>query len=225
LKFLKLQNRFHTPLTVNSNKSVLDFLKSRSNDLDWLNLSYLNFLKSKFSKILNYDKLLLKNINYSGKSIKMVGILNKVCFYILKNFFKKSKFLEKKFPSYSVFYNFSQSNDYFFDINFILSNISNLNEPIFITKVVKIDKKSKKIIKSKSKFDFELKYLKKHKRVPHVMKSLCLFSNNFNYYTFEERLLTSVLTTLLEQKNSEMFKKKVYTYNSALKKKYKKTKN
>jgi hypothetical protein len=124
--------------------------------------------------------------------------------------------LEKKFNTYNIFYNFSKSNEFFFNFDFILATIFKLNESIFTVKINKNSKKLKKI--TKNKFNLSVKYLRKNKRVSSVFKQLFLYSNTFNYYRFDERLLASILTTLLEQANSDIYKKKLYTYNQILKK-------
>jgi hypothetical protein len=173
-----------------------------------------NFLKN---KKLSFVDMFLRNSCYSGKKLKILNSCNIVSLLFFSNFIKKSNFLNNKFSNYNIFYNFSKSNEFFFDFNYILENIVNLNESIFITRVNKTDKKLKK--KAKSKFNLELKYLNKFKRQNNVVKLLNLYSNNFNYYNFPERLLTSVVTTLFEQKNSDLYKKKIYTYNMVLKKK------
>jgi hypothetical protein len=116
-----------------------------------------------------------------------------------------------------MFYNFSKSNDFFFDLNFILNNIINLNESIFNLKVVKLNKQL--IKKLKRKFDFEIKYVKKNKRSNNVLKFIYLNSNSYNYYNFHERLLASFLSIFFQQKSSKIYKKKIYTYSTFLKSK------
>ena len=184
-----------------------------------LNINIFEFLKRNFFKKNknNFTDMFFKNSCYNGNKIKILNCCNLVSQNFFKNFFKKSIFLSNKFPTYNIFYNFSKSNEFFFDLNYILENITTVNESMFITKVSKQDKKMKK--KSKSKFNLELKYLNRFKRQGSVMKLISLYSNNFNYYRFSERLLTSITTTLFEQRNSDLYKKKMYTYNTVLKKK------
>lgn len=200
---------------------------------------YLNFklfIRQKYLKFFKYFYILHKNnkslvldknrsnvdrflngITSRGHKLKFLKYLNYIANIFFYSFIYKSLSLSQKFENYMIFYNFSKSNEFFFDFNFILNNIINLNESIFNLKVVKLNKKIKK--KLKKNFDFELKYLKKHKRSITVLKSVHLYSNTFNYYRYYERLLSSVLITFFHQKNSRIYKKKIYTYNSILKKK------
>ncbi len=182
------------------------------------NMNTFSFIRRNFSKnnFLFVD-LFLRNSSFSGKRLKMLNYCNLVNSMFFFNFLKKSSFLSNKFNNYNIFHNFSKSNEFFFDFNYILENIVSVNESIFTTKVSKVDKKVKK--KDKSKFNLELKYLNRVKRQSNVIKSLNLYSNNFNYYKFSERLLTGLMTTLFEQRSSDLYKKKIYTYNMALKKK------
>lgn len=184
-----------------------------------LNTNAFIFVKRNFirNKKKTFVDMFLKNSCYNGKKLKMLNYCNLVNWRFFSNFLKKSNFLNTKFPNYNIFYNFSKSNEFFFDFNYILENIISVNESMFITKVSKTDKRSKK--KAKSKFNLELKYLNKIKRQSYVIKLLSLYSNNFNYYCYHERLLTSIITTLFDQRNSDLYKKKIYTYNNVLKKK------
>lgn len=184
-----------------------------------LNTNTFVFIKRNFirNKKKTFIDMFLKNSCYDGNKLKILNCCNLVNWRFFSNFFKKSNFLNIKFPNYNIFYNFSKSNEFFFDFNYILENIINVNESMFITKISKTDKKLKK--KAKSKFNLELKYLNKIKRQGYIIKLLNLYSNNFNYYCYHERLLTSIITTLFDQRNSDLYKKKIYTYNSVLKKK------
>lgn len=213
MKFLSKINTL-----TNSVTSYSKIYKNTHNGIDNSNMNAFSFVRRNFSKN-NYlfVDLFLKNSSFSGKRLKMLNYCNLVSSSFFFNFLKKSKFLSNKFSNYNIFYNFSKSNEFFFDFNYILENVVSVNESIFTTKVIKVDKKVKK--KDKSKFNLELKYLNRFKRQSSVIKSLNLYSNNFNYYRFNERLLTGLVTTLFEQRNSDLYKKKLYTYNMVLKKK------
>jgi hypothetical protein len=159
----------------------------------------------------------LNVIFLNGDKLKFFKSLNKVANTFYFSFIHKSLFLQNKFDNYTLFYNFSKENNFFFDFNFILNNLISLNESIFNIKVLKLNKKNKKRLKKK--YDFEVKYLKKHKRAGNVFKALHLFSNSFNYYNYNERLLASIFTTFFFQKSSKIYKKKLLAYSSILKKK------
>ena len=188
-----------------------------------------NFLKKKKSFSLNKNKPIILNNNRSnvdklinvsfscGKKLKFLNYLNNLNNTFYYSFIYKSLFFQNRFENYMLFYNFSKENDFFFNLNFILNNIVNLNESIFNIKVVKLNKKLKK--RFKKKFDFEVKYLRKHKRSLNVFKSLHLYSNSFNYYKYYERLLASLLLTFLNQKDSKIYKRKLVSYSLVLKRK------
>lgn len=228
MKFLKINNYNHNnsvfseKITFNNFNNISKHIKYEKQYINKsttvTNSNTMVFFKNVFSKHSSCTDIFLKNTSYSGGKLKMLSGLNNVSKLFFFNFFKKSKFLELKFPSYNIFFNFSKSNEFFFDLNYIFKNIITLNESIFSTKIVKLDKRLKK--KSKSKFDFELKYLHKNKRYSHTIKLLNLYSNNFNYYKFDERILSTLFATLFEQKNSDLYKKKIYTYNNVLKQKF-----
>jgi hypothetical protein len=164
----------------------------------------------------NIDKF-MNVILSNGNKLKFTKSLNNVVNVFYFSFFYKNLFLQNKFDNYTLFYNFSKENDFFFNFNFILNNLVSLNESIFNIKVIKVGKKSKK--KVKKKYDFEVKYLKKQKRAGIVFKSIHLNSNSFNYYKYDERLLASIFTTFFFQKSSKIYKKKLLAYSSILKKK------
>ena len=235
MKFLKNSqfNRFtllshvNKKLSINSNLYTTNLFNSYKNyNLGKISVNDVimpSFIKNnfKFTKgTNNLCQIFLNNSIRGGGKIKILNYLNKINSLFFFNFIRKSKFMSSKFNMYNILLNFSKSNEFFFDLNFILNNIIQINESIFVTKMVKLDKKLKK--KSKSKFDIELKYLHKNKRTNNVLKSLNLYCNNFNYYHYYERLLASVVTTIFEQKNSYLYKKKIHTYSNVLKKKFKK---
>lgn len=199
-----------------------------------INLNYKIFIDSNFFKkkkyfYINKNKFIIFNHNRSnldklinvslsdGKKLKFLNYMNNLNNAFYYSFIRKSLFFQNRFENYMLFYNFSKENDFFFNLNFILSNIANLNESIFNIKVVKLNKKLKK--RFKKKFDFEVKYLQKHKRSLSVFKSLHLYANSFNYYKYYERLLASLLLTFLNQKESKIYKRKLVSYSLVLKKK------
>jgi hypothetical protein len=190
----------------------------------FINSAFVKKVKSSSSKHVNFinknksnlDKL-LNVILSNGDKLKFLKSLNSMVNIFYFSFIHKSVFLQNKFDTYTLFYNFSKENDFFFNFDFILNNIVNLNESIFNIKVLKLNKRNKKRLKKK--YDFEIKYLKKEKRAGNVFKSLHLFSNSFNYYKYNERILASVFTTFFFQKSSKIYKKKLLAYSSILKKK------
>jgi hypothetical protein len=173
-------------------------------------INFINKNKTNLDKLLNV-------ILINGDKLKFLKSLNKMVSIFYFSFIHKSVFLQNKFDTYTLFYNFSKENDFFFNFDFILNNIITLNESIFNIKVLKLNKRNKKRLKKK--YDFEIKYLKKEKRAGNVFKSLHLFSNSFNYYKYNERILAAIFTTFFFQKSSKIYKKKLLAYSSILKKK------
>lgn len=92
------------------------------------------------------------------------------------------------------------------------------NNILFKTKAVKLDKKTKQKNKTKSKYSLDISYLNKDKRSNFLVKQLYLHSNNYNYYSYEDRLLMSFFNCFFLEKNSEIYKNKVFIYKSVLKK-------
>jgi hypothetical protein len=221
----KLVNFYHNYFIENYKSDSIEYFNLENvNYKIYINSVFFRERKSFFSSNLtffnknktNLDKL-INVVFINGDKLKFFKSLNKVVNVFYFSFIHKSVFLQNKFDNYSLFYNFSKENSFFFDFNFILNNITSLNESIFHVKVLKVNKKAKK--KLKKKYDFEVKYLKKEKRAGNVYRSLHLHSNSFNYYKYDERLLASILTTFFFQKSSKLYKKKLLAYSSVLKKK------
>jgi hypothetical protein len=169
----------------------------------------------KYTKKLITNKLIQVLIN-GGNKLKVLKCVNSIhnSFYFLNN--NPEKEFVSKYQSFDFFKNFSNTNFKFFNFNFILSVILELNQTIFDLKVVKLNKKDKK--KKKQKYNLEVKYLSKNKRFTSVLRNLNLNSNSYNYYKYSERLLASIFDSFFLQKSSALYKKKIYIYNSILKK-------
>jgi hypothetical protein len=150
--------------------------------------------------------------------LKMLKFINIVRFNFYLFFKKKSDFFQKKFPTYSIFYNFSKTEKRFFDFNFLLELMYKNNETIFSTKAVKLNKKLKQKSKTKLKYNVDIQYLRSDKRFFFVMKQIHLLANNFNFYNYDERLLVSFFNAFFLEKNSDIYKNKLMTYRSILKK-------
>jgi hypothetical protein len=101
----------------------------------------------------------------------------------------------------------------------LLNYFDELLRPIFFLKIKKVDKRYKK--KLKKKFVSHIAYIKPNKRL-----NLTLFALSFNIKIYEEqsiksRIAKSFLELVLEDKNSYLYKRKLYMYSKILKK-YKK---
>lgn len=94
--------------------------------------------------------------------------------------------------------------------------VLNNNDTLFGTRAVCLDKRSKQ--KNKSKYSVEFNYIKKNNRSIFILKQLLLNSNSYNYYTFDQRILMSFMNAFFLEKESDIYKSKIYTYKNILKK-------
>lgn len=176
-----------------------------------------NILKNPFIN-KNYSQLFLQNSLKGGNKLKILCFLNKMRLNFYFFFLKKLEFFQKKFPTYNIYYNFSKTEKKFFDFDFILNLILKNNESIFFTKAVKLNKKIKQKNKTKLKYNLEIQYLKNDKRSYFTLKQIHLCSNNYNFYKYDERLLMSFFNVFFFEKNSDIYKNKIMTYQNVLKK-------
>jgi hypothetical protein len=193
-----------------------NFLKKKK----FFHHKYINMDKISLRKTKNNKTSFLKNfiqvLVNGGNKLQVLKHVNKInnSFYFLYE--NPEKEFIKKYTSFNFFKNFSNLNSNFFNFNSILAVICELNRSIFDLKVIKLNKKEKK--KRKVKYNIEIKYLSKSKRFTNVLKNINLNSNSYNYYKYDERLLASIFDGFFLQKNSVFFKKKIFIYNSVLKK-------
>jgi len=187
------------------------------------NFTKLNITKSNNTKKLNFffkknSQIFLQNSIRGGNKLKFLSYLNSMRNNFYFFFSKKFEFVQKKFPTYNIFYNFSKTDLKFFDFDFLLNLILKNNESIFFTKAVVISKKIKQKNKTKNKYNLDVQYLKSEKRVFFTLKQLHLYSNNYNFYKYYERLLMSFFNVFFLDKNSDIYKNKIMTYKNILKK-------
>lgn len=175
----------------------------------------LDYSGSHFKNKNNYINTLLKSSLRGGNKLLMLKHFNFFHngFYFLFN--EWNEFLSKKFNTYDVYYEISDQNPRFFNINLLLKSILDLNESMFNVRVVKFTKKQKRHFKIKKKFFSSVVYLPKYKRNRSVLKCIHTFSNQYNYYNYFERLLMSFCESFFFQKNSFLYKRKVYMYKNA----------
>jgi len=194
---------------IKKNFLKLNLKKNKSNNFNFLR----NIFKNK-----KHSHLFLQNSINGGNKLKMLNYLNKMHSNFYYFFSRKLDFFQKKFPTYNLFFNFSKTDKKFFDLDFIFNLILRNNESIFYTKAVKLNKKLKQKNKVKTKYNLEVQYLKNDKRDFFTLKQIHLYSNNFNYYTYSERLLMSFFNVFFLEKNSDIYKNKIMTYQNILKK-------
>ena len=178
-----------------NNKTLLS-VKRRNN----LNISnkFLNFFLRKGLKI-QYLKAL--NLGISG-------------FYFFYFFF--NKFLIKQHEGYSSVFSLIPNFIGFYHFSKMLDFFSTLLEPFFYLRVKRVEKKYRK--KLKKKFVSETVYVKPQKRIGLVLRSLLYYTNIFSHNCVSERLSWALFKTLTEQKNSYLYKRKIYMYTKMFKK-------
>lgn len=168
----------------------------RSNNISLL-LRFLNFL------VKNGLKIRYANILSSG-----VLKLYSMFFFFNKTLASENKYYKDMFlviPNFLNFYSFK----------IILHFFSSLLEPFFYMRVKKVEKKYRK--KLKKKFTIQPIYVKPQKRVGFVLKTLVNYTNLFSSYSLSERMFLSLFKTLIEQKNSFLYRRKLYMYSKLFK--------
>jgi hypothetical protein len=233
LKFIFFNNNINTLNVKNLKKEFFLYKNYKNSSNNYYNhYVYSFFLKRNFNKI-NFKKTINKNLNNmvkknsqlflqnsirGGNKLKFLSYLN----FMRNNFYffflKKFEFFQKKFPTYNIFYNFSKTDLKFFDFDFLLNLILKNNDSIFFTKAITISKKIKQKNKTKSKYNLDVQYLKSEKRIFFTLKQIHLYSNNYNFYKYSERLLMSFFNVFFLEKSSDIYKNKIMTYKNILKK-------
>jgi len=193
--------------------------------------SYILINTKKINKLKFQNKTLLSvkrrsNINIAGKflnfflrrglKIQYLKALNLGIsgFYFFYFFF--NKFLVKQHSNYSSVFGLIPNFIGFYHFSKMLNFFSNLLEPFFYLRVKRVEKKYRK--KIKKKFVSETVYIKPPKRIGLVLKSLLYYTNMFSHNSVSERLSWALFKTLTEQKNSYLYKRKIYMYTKMFKK-------
>lgn len=113
---------------------------------------------------------------------------------------------------YSIFYANKEFN-LFKNLDNILEFTFEILYSIFEVRVITLNKKKQKK-KDKIKYSREFFYLTPAKRKKYFLKNIYLYASRFGNTKHSERLLNSILLTFLHQRNSFLFKKKIYCYKN-----------
>ena len=97
----------------------------------------------------------------------------------------------------------------------VFNDLVNLLKPPFIIKSLQVSKKLKK--KLKIKYTIKIIYKKDNKRVKNSLKQLYYNSNNYYDNKFQIRLYKSILISLLDWKQSNLFKFKNMVFKNFFK--------
>lgn len=220
---------------------LLSFLNKNFFNVYFYRWSHYNSLRNIFSSVVIKKKikhdtnivlsdkrastlsLISRFINFlikKGLKIRYVSTLNKSItrLYFMFFFFNKTLGLDNKYyrdmflivPNFLNFYNFQT----------ILFFFNSLLEPFFYMRVKKVEKKYRK--KLKKKFTIQPIYVKPKKRSSFVLRSIVNYTNLFSSYSFSERLFLAVFKSFTEQKNSFLYKRKLFMYSKLFKNNQKK---
>lgn len=212
-------------ISVYSSKDV-EFLKE---DFFFLMSFFYNDVK-KFSKIkfVNNQQLSVKRhknvspitrflmvLMRHGLKIKYLNYLNTAVSDVYFSFFFFDKQVNETYKNYMNIINYTAQKLNFFKINTILSFLVRLLEPFFFLKFEKIQKKYKK--KYKKSFLSKIVYILPHKRLNLVVRALYNYVSLFSQFDLQNRLSSSLLKTMLENKNSLLYRRKIFMYNQVFK--------
>jgi hypothetical protein len=184
--------------------------------------SYRNIKNDSFKRDMNtttVDKLFNLTV-YNG---------NKECYnkhfniFLIKfyNIFLNYDSNYNKYPEYINLYIILQSKKIYYDFNYLLTESLCEYESLFDIKTVSTGKKFKF---TKKKFKFELSYVFKKKRFKNVLRLVNNYSKNIKFYQLSERLLTLYSNVLLNKQDSFIINRRLYVYQRALQKFYKREK-
>jgi len=184
----------------------------------WKNKYESNKNFKKYRRIfLNKKELSIMYLNVlfrKGKKLRYLVKYNKCIDMFYESFRYKNNFFNEKFKDYDIVYEYLYKNKDI-DIDYIFEHLLELNYMIFNVFLFKQQKNKKK---KNIKFLKLFKYSLPEKRSSSFIKDLYNYSNKFNYYNIEDRILSSFLTVLYSQKESVLYKKKIYTYSKYIKK-------
>ena len=196
-------------------------VKSRKIFIKKINGKFRNIKNDSYRRDKNID-ISNRFINVSLKNGKKLNFLKNWNLF-LKNFFlsfNKNNSNISHYKNYDFFLDLFNNKYYYHDINLLIKKSITVFEPLFNIKVNKINKKFKN--KFNKKYSYDIIYIKKKKRLKHVLKLINSYSERFKNYRCWERLYWSFISILLEPKNSFLWKRKMFVYKKALKKLFKK---
>jgi len=195
----------------------------------------------------NNKSIFIKKVNKKKKNFKTKSVERDKNILILKKYFNTSVYNGNKesfFNYFNIFINnffllFLKKNDFFksyenylntynlfkikkinFNFNFFIKNLINDFNFIFDIRVYKIPKKYK--LKFKKKFNFEIVYVQKNKRLNYLLKLINNYSKKNNFLSLDKNLFWTFVEIIFDPKNSFINKRKLNVYNKILKKLYKK---
>lgn len=162
-------------------------------------------LLERFLNLFLKDGLKTKYLKYLNKGIQQV--YHTLYFFWQTLTFQQYIYIDSLFSSEKHNYDIFPA---------LLVEMSDILEPMFQLRVEKVNKQFKKVIKKR--FITKLVYVKPYKRLNLALKAIILYLNLFKPYKIHERLYHSFFKTLVEHKNSYLYKRKLHLYNLIAKK-------
>ena len=151
-----------------------------------------------------------------GSKIKYLNYLNSGINFLFFSFFFFDKNLTENHKGYSETVELIPSFTNFYSIDIILQHFINLLEPFFYLRIKRVEKKFRKHLKKK--FLAHPAYVNPSKRTNLVLKSLSYYINLFPSFYFSERVGYSLFKTLIEHRESYLYKRKIYMYSKIFRK-------
>lgn len=244
MKFLNLN--INNKNFISNNYSLYEFFFYDINLKEWKNLDYYNYysfakknMKSRkvFRRAVNGRRRNQKNdsikrdrnstiveqfFNVSMKSGKKLVILKQWNIFMnnLLDSFKENNSNLNHYKNYESLLDLLNSKKNYYNFDLLLNRSILIFEPLFNVKIEKANKRMKS--KYNKKYLYKVMYIKKEKRIKHILKLINSYSERFQNYNYWERLYWMFASILLEPKNSFLWKRKIYVYKKALKKLFKK---
>lgn len=160
------------------------------------------------SRFLNF--LLKKGLKIRYCNILSEGVMK---LYYMFFFFNKTFSLDNKYykDMFAIIPNFLN----FYSFKTILDFFASILEPFFYMRVKKVEKKYRK--KLKKKFTIQPIYVKPQKRLNFVLRTLVNYTDLFSVYSLSERTFLALFKSLIEQKSSFLYRRKLYMYSKLFK--------
>jgi hypothetical protein len=140
--------------------------------------------------------------NVSMKDGKKLVILKQWNIFILNLFdsFKENNNNLSHYKNYESLIDLLNSKKNYYNFDTLLNRSLVIFEPLFNVKIEKASKRMKS--KLNRKYVYKVVYIKKEKRLKHVLKLINSYSERFQNYNYWERLYWMFASILLESKNS-----------------------
>ena len=198
-------------------KNIFNYIKyaafNKSHRLNELSVYSNKHIETNPHKLINF---LVKHYTKNGNKIKGYNLL-KSSFYLFFSFFEKfDTELDENYTLYKLYYQYSQENrTIFYNPVFIYINILKYLESTFNICIKTVKKGRKK--SDKSTKELKIGYISPNRRLPYALRTLILFSKQFDYQNAFAKTCYNILYLFLSNKNSVLFKKKIAIVDKLLK--------